>query len=122
MTHEDFDRTLSSEEEIIPSSGFVASVMDAVQRDAAAPPPVPFPWKRALPGLFAACLVLIGVFVAGVALLTQRSTPQPPPADLLSALDRILEVWKSVGANWIVFSLALSLVAVKLSTRYLRRT
>jgi hypothetical protein len=121
MTHEDFDRTLSSEQEIIPSSGFVASVMDAVQREATAPPPVPFPWKRALPGLLAASVALIALFVAGVALFTQASTPQPAPPELLSALNRILEIWKSVRGNWIVLSLALTMVALKLSMRFLHR-
>ena len=42
--------------------------MDAVRREAAAPPPIPFPWKRALPGLvvagFALALVLVAVVVA----------------------------------------------------------
>jgi len=31
--------------------GFLASVMDRVREEAAAPPPIPFPWKRALPGM-----------------------------------------------------------------------
>ena len=48
MSDAQIDRILSREE-ILPSSGFVSSVMDAVRREAAAPPPIPFPWKRALP-------------------------------------------------------------------------
>ena len=48
---DEMDRILSGEDEILPSSGFTVSVMDAVRREAAAPPPIPFPWKRALPGL-----------------------------------------------------------------------
>jgi hypothetical protein len=35
------------EEELLPSSGFVASVMDRVRQEAALPAPIPFPWKRA---------------------------------------------------------------------------
>ncbi len=55
----EFDRIMS-EEEILPSSGFAASVMDAVRREAAAPPPIPFPWKRALPGaVFAAATLIV---------------------------------------------------------------
>ena len=38
---EDIDRILSREEEILPSSGFAVSVMDAVRSEAAAPPPNP---------------------------------------------------------------------------------
>ena len=57
MKDHDLDRILS-EDEILPSSGFTASVMDAVRREATALPPIPFPWKRALPGLVAAGLTL----------------------------------------------------------------
>ena len=34
---DEINRILSSEEEILPSSGFAVSVMDAVRREAAAP-------------------------------------------------------------------------------------
>ena len=50
MRHDDLDHILSEGQDILPSSGFVGSVMDAVRYEAAAPPPIPFPWKRALPG------------------------------------------------------------------------
>jgi len=56
--NDDFDRVMS-EEEILPSSGFAASVMEAVRREAAAPPPIPFPWKRGLPGAVFAAATLI---------------------------------------------------------------
>src|SRR5271170_2739128 len=44
------DAILASEEAIIPSSGFVAAVMERVQEESRAPAPIPFPWKRAIPG------------------------------------------------------------------------
>ena len=62
MRDDDIDRMLSSEQDLIPSSGFVHSVMDAVQREATAPP-ILFRWKRALPGLAAAGLALAWVLV-----------------------------------------------------------
>ena len=65
------DRILSREDEILPSSGFAVSVMEAVRREAAAPPPIPFPWKRALPGLVVAGLALAVVLVAGVVAIVQ---------------------------------------------------
>jgi len=46
------DRILASEEPLIPSLGFLDSVMERVREEAAAPPPIPFPWKRALPAFF----------------------------------------------------------------------
>ncbi len=58
--------------------------MDAMQREAAAPPPIPFPWKRALPGVTAAGLALVWVFVAGISLFIRGTATQPPPPELLS--------------------------------------
>lgn len=60
LTDADIARALASEHDpILPSSGFAASVMAAIAHDAGAPAPIPFPWKRALPGLAA-----IGVALA----------------------------------------------------------
>jgi hypothetical protein len=117
MMQDDLDRSLSAEQEIMPSSGFVASVVDAVCREAAAPPPIPFPWKRALPGLTAMGAAFVGLFVAGFALFTEGTSPQPLPAGLVSAFASVVEVWKTVGASWIALALTLSLVSLKLSMR-----
>src|SRR5258708_3042009 len=81
---------LSREDEILPSSGFTVCVMDAVRCEAGAPPPIPFPWKRALPGLVFAGLALVLILVEGVVAIAQlgkATTPQlsmflppvPPP-------------------------------------------
>ena len=67
----EINRILSREDEILPSSGFAVSVMDAVRREAAAPPPIPFPWKRALPGLVVGGFVLALVFITVVAATVQ---------------------------------------------------
>jgi hypothetical protein len=48
---EEFDRVLLEEDALVPSSGFAASVMDAIHQQSTAPAPIPFPWKKALPGL-----------------------------------------------------------------------
>ena len=48
MKPEELDRVLSEETDIVPSSGFVAAVMEAVTTEATAPP-LTFPWKRAWP-------------------------------------------------------------------------
>ena len=47
------ERILATEEELIPSSGFLASVMERVHEEARTPAPIPFPWKRAVPGIAA---------------------------------------------------------------------
>ena len=62
MSYEEIDRAMR-DAEIVPSSGFTDAVMEAVRRDAAAPAPIPFPWKRAIPGFVAAWAVVIAVFV-----------------------------------------------------------
>jgi hypothetical protein len=57
LKDEEIDRILASEEDILPSSGFHASVMEAIHREASTPPPIPFPWRRAWPGFAAAALL-----------------------------------------------------------------
>jgi hypothetical protein len=90
---DDMNRILSREDEILPSSGFAASVMDAVRREAAAPPPIPFPWKRAMPGLVVAVLALAAALVAGVvsmAQLAKSSTTQQFSVSLPSVLPSVV--------------------------------
>jgi hypothetical protein len=118
MKDDDLHRILSEEREIIPSSGFLTAVMDSVQREAIAPPPIPFPWKRALPGIGVAALMLAPLVIATITLLTRGIPNQLLWPPLLLALVAIFEVWKAVGATWIVLALVLSFASVKLSTRF----
>jgi hypothetical protein len=118
MNQDHLDRILSKEPEIIPSSGFAVSVMDAVRRETEAPPPIPFPWKLAMPGLCGAGVVIVWVFVVAITLLIHGPAPQPVPTELLTLFDSISRDWNTAGANWIVLALALSLVSVKLSLRF----
>lgn len=53
------DPILAGEEELIPSSGFLAATMERIHEEAACPKPIPFPWLRALPGIVVA-LVMLG--------------------------------------------------------------
>jgi hypothetical protein len=73
MEDTEMDHILSRKDEIVPSSGFAVSVMEAVRQEAAAPPPIAFPWKRALPGLLLAGLAIIAVIVGGTAVFIQAS-------------------------------------------------
>ncbi|MEI9967378.1 MAG: hypothetical protein WDM87_01645 [Terracidiphilus sp.] len=52
------ERILAAEEELIPSSGFLAATMERVREESAMPKPIPFPWLRALPGIVLAVAVL----------------------------------------------------------------
>jgi hypothetical protein len=56
--HAVIDRILAAEEELIPSSGFLAATMERVREEAACPKPIPFPWLRALPGIVLGASVL----------------------------------------------------------------
>jgi hypothetical protein len=118
MKDDDLHRILSEEREIIPSSGFVTAVMDSAQREAVAPPPIPFPWKRALPGIGMAALMLAPLVIATITLLTRGIPNQLLRPPLLRALVAIFEVCKAVGATWIVPALVLSFASVKLSMRF----
>ena len=79
MTNEDLDRILSGEGEIVPSAGFTALVMEKVRLEETAPPPIPFPWKRALPGLVVVGLAL-GAVLVGLAEVVWRAWATPPAA------------------------------------------
>ena len=44
----EIDKILASDEEIVPSSGFLQTAMDRVRKEASMPAPIPFPWVRAI--------------------------------------------------------------------------
>ncbi len=119
MTRDELDRILSAEEPIVPSSGFAASVMDAVRREAATPPPIPFPWKRALPGIVVGIAALAGLIVAGFALrapVTDGAGPATFSRLQLLAAGRLAAL-KADDAGWIALTLLLTLASVFFSFR-----
>jgi hypothetical protein len=78
MTHREIDRLLSQDEGIEPSSGFVASVMDAVLRETKEPPPIPFPWGRALPGIVVGGMAFLAALALGAVIFAQLLQALPP--------------------------------------------
>jgi hypothetical protein len=107
------DHILASEEPLIPSSGFLASVMERVHEEATAPPPIPFPWKRTVPGMVLAA----GVFGWGAFELVRYGLPAVgsialTPPHLSAAVARPLE---QVG--WVALALGASLLSWLLSRR-----
>lgn len=112
------DRILASEEELVPSSGFLASVMDRVEQEAAAPPPIPFPWKRAIPGI----LLAGGVFGWGAVALVRAGLPAVPVVPLtLPQLSTALRL-PLEQAGWAALALAASLFSWLLSRRLAGRS
>jgi hypothetical protein len=119
IENDEIDRALSREDDILPSSGFAASVMDAVRREVAAPPPIPFPWKRALPGLVVAGVVLAVVLLAGIVVLAEpgRATTRHFSTAVPSMMPPMFDGGIQSAATWTVLALLLAFVSVKLSMR-----
>jgi hypothetical protein len=103
----EIDHILATEEELIPSSGFLASVMERVEEEAAAPPPIPFPWKRAVPGI----LLASGVFGWGAVELV-RNAPEALRSLALASPHLSADAVASLeNAAWVVAALGLSLAS-----------
>ncbi len=112
------DRILGAEEGLLPSSGFVAAVMERVRKEATAPAPIPFPWKRMAPGLvLAAGTVGWGAWqavrFAGPAMHDLAQTSPQIPAAVLPYLEQ---------TAWVALALAVSWAGWALSMRLVRRT
>ena len=112
------DRILATDEEITPSSGFMAAVMGRVREEAATPTPIPFPWRRAIPGVVLAA----GVFGWGAWEALRYARPEArqvllnPPA-LSSAAAHGLQ-----AAGWVALALAVSYCSWAFSVRLVRRS
>jgi len=122
MNNDEVDRILAKRDDIQPSSGFAASVMEAVREEAAAPPPIPFPWKRALPVLVFAALALVVVVAAGALSIVQLSC-----GEVTSQIASSSSLWDWLPASargstgtsmaWTAAALLAAFVSVRLSMR-----
>ena len=119
MQNDELDNILAGEPAILPSSEFTASVMAAIRREASAPAPLAFPWRRALPGLVASGLAL--------AVLLQQVFVQPGitsarfSSPWLRLFTQVLETARHLGVHWILFAVFLSLASMQLSARLAER-
>jgi hypothetical protein len=119
LTDADLDRVLTAPDDIIlPSSGFAGAVMASVRHQASAPAPLPFPWKRALPGLVGIVAALV-LLIAGIASVVRSFLAAGPRASAVSA-GPILTL--SLGRNggsalWVVVALAIPLACLFLCRR-----
>ena len=114
----ELDAMLASEGAIVPSSGFLSAVMERVQEEASTPAPIPFPWKRALPG-FALASGVFGwmgvelVLAGGSAIKQSMTTPVQVPPGMIQPLEQ---------AGWVGLGLALSLASWLLTRRLAGRS
>lgn len=112
------DRALASEDELIPSTGFLSAVMDRVREEAAAPPPIPFPWKLAVPGL----VLLAGVAGWGI-YEAVRFIGSGPHGSALSQLTIPAAVLQDLQqAGWVAAALVISLLSWVYPRRMVRRS
>jgi len=85
----ELDRILLHEDALLPSSGFAASVMHELQREVARQAthtsPIPFPWKRAIPG-FAAISAGLGILVRLAIITIQAGRTTDSQGDFLPQL------------------------------------
>jgi hypothetical protein len=112
------DEILATEEELAPSSGFLAAVMERVHEEARMPAPIPFPWKRALPGFVLAVLVFgwVGVELARLGVRTIKHTPLVAP-HLAPGLVHPMQ-----QAGWVALALVTSLASWLLARRLAGRS
>jgi hypothetical protein len=102
VNRDDLDRLLAGHDDLQPSSGFAASVMEAVEREASMPPPLPFPWWRALPGAVALIVALAAAIRIGLAAAGDVA-PAGPLLDLLA-------IAAHPQAAWVAAALVLTIV------------
>jgi hypothetical protein len=119
----EIDDILATEEELMPSSGFVVSVMDRVRQEAALPAPMPFPWMKAILIL----LLASGAVSWGAVELVHQGLPGIG----LTGLNQIGQSWLTIFqqhlsadlvrslelAGWVALALGTSLVSWLFSRR-----
>jgi len=123
LTDADLDQALAHPgDSLLPSSGFADAVMASVLHDASAPPPLSFPWKRAIPGLasaVAAIVLLLAVLPSVLASASASAGPGAPasfaghslPASLSQINPAALGLTISVGLLLACLALCRRLIA-----------
>lgn len=104
MNQDDIDQILANEEEITPSPGFLASVMNAVETERIAPQRLPFPWMRMMPGLLALGAAHAGALWQGISTLNG-------PA-VLESLTMMSTLAANVGLPWVVATAGIATLSV----------
>lgn len=112
MSHDELDHILSGEKNNAPSLTFVPKVMGAIQREASIPAPIPFPWRRAAPGLAIGAVALIAfLIIVSVQLGRGNDVIEGPMPRVFVT---IAEQANAVGLVWIALALLASFVPMRL--------
>lgn len=125
LTEAEFDAALRADHEaLLPSSGFAASVMSAIEAEATAPAPIPFPWKRALPGIAIAAAAVIAVTAAFIMLVRTALSAPPAPSQAVSIpVPRLILSLQNApaGTLWLGVALLISAAGLFLCRRLFSR-
>lgn len=110
------DHILRSDETLMPSSGFLAAVMERVHDGAAAPAPIPFPWRRALPGIVLALAVLLwGAYECF------RTVFRDARQFSFTLPEFSMDTWSTFApAGWVVLALGVALLSWIFASRMVR--
>jgi hypothetical protein len=98
----------------VPSSGFVSAVMERIEEECRAPMPIPFPWKRIMPGMALAAGVLGGGAFETIRHASEM-TISFAPVHFWVASEGVIE------AGWVALTIAASMLAWQLSCRLVGR-
>jgi hypothetical protein len=120
--HDAVDRILVAEDQLVPSSGFLASIMERVREEAILPQPIPFPWKRAIPGMVLAAgtigwLIYDFIRMALAGAFSGHSTSSIAMPQIPAAAQQTL-----ISAFWMALALVVSLASWAFSRRLMRRS
>jgi hypothetical protein len=110
MTDE-LDQLLAKEDDVVPSSGFTQAVMDAVRAAKAAPPPIPFPWTRALLSL-GAIAVILGVSASGVIRVASLSAADGWSFTVPPAVHATIQAVAAPESIWTITALVLASASI----------
>ena len=111
MKSDDIENVLANEVKIEPSPDFLASVMRAVRRQAAALPPMKFPWLRLLPAILAMFVAIMRVFWDLIGFLYDPDVF----AGFKEDLQEFADVAALFGVQWIVLAVAITIISLTLS-------
>ena len=113
---------VTASENLAPSSGFTASVMDSVYAQATEPPLIAFPWRRILPGAIAT----LGGLVALIVFAMRAAKSSPAVTSSYGAIFQSRPLHAStpsqITLGAIVLTVCLSIAAIAASFRLAGRS